>query len=302
MYRGQVREAASLPEVRDGYAVTNGIRMYYVEAGAGPLVILCHGWPEFWYSWRHQLEPLGEAGYRAVAVDLPGYGRSDKPDVVYDVRFLTRCLAGIIEALGHERAVMAGHDWGGLLVWPFARLYPERTAGVIGVNTPDFPRPPAPPVEIMRAVNPDLYIVQFQDRGAAEFFCELDVGTFIRLVFLGPPTVNRDAFPDEVLERYAEVFRARGAMTPPLEYYRNMDRNWELTSGIADVKVEVPALMICAENDPVLTPAMTEGMEERVPDLEKVVIPNCGHWTQQERPEETTAAMLGFLSRLDPWP
>ena len=289
--------------MHSAYAVANGIRIHYVEAGHGPLVLLCHGFPEFWYSWRHQLQPLADAGFRAVALDLPGYGRSDKPDVTYDIEFLNRCLAELIEALGHERAVVAGHDWGGLLVWPFARMYPERTAGVIGVNTPDLPRTPIPMVEMMRAASPDepIYIVQFQDRGPAEFFIHNDVDGFVEQMFRGQVTVNKDAFTDEDLAAYAETFRARGAITPPIEYYRNMDRNWQLTAGIAGRKVEVPCLMIMAEGDPVLSPALAEGMEERVPDLTKVLIRDCGHWTQQERPDETNAAMTDYLRSLQPW-
>jgi pimeloyl-ACP methyl ester carboxylesterase len=289
----------------DGYAVTNGIRLYYVEQGSGPLVLLCHGFPEIWYSWRHVLAPIAEAGFRVVAVDLPGYGRSDKPDVAYDVEYVNACLAGLVPALGHERAVLAGHDWGGLLVWPFARRYPERTAGVIGVNTPDLPRPPMPPVQLLHQAMPDnpIYIVQFQEPGVAEWVMSWGRGArdFVELTFRGPATVNTDAFPDEVLEVYVDAYRPRGALTPPLDYYRNLDRSWHLSADLDGKTVDVPCLMISAAGDPVLTPAMTQGMEARVPDLEKVVIPDCGHWTQQERPAETAAAMVAYLRRLDPW-
>jgi pimeloyl-ACP methyl ester carboxylesterase len=120
-------------------------------------------------------------------------------------------------------------------------------------------------------------------------------------MFAGPVTVNPEAFPPEVLDVYKRAYRGAGALTPPIEYYRNMDRNWELTAEIADRKIDVPCLMISADKDPVLTPAMTAGMEERVPNLEKIVIENCGHWTQQEQPEATTAAMLAYLQRQDPW-
>jgi pimeloyl-ACP methyl ester carboxylesterase len=290
---------------RDGYAVTNGVRIYYVEQGEGPLVLLCHGFPELWYSWRHQLAPLAEAGFRAVAVDLPGYGRSDKPDVSYDVEWVNATLAGLVRALGHERAVLAGHDWGGLLVWPFARRYPETTAGVIGVNTPDLPRPPMPLVQLLRQAFPDEppYIVQFQEPGAAEWVLSWGRGAadFLELVFRGPGTVQRDAFPDDVLAVYVDAFSPRGAFTPPIGYYRALDRSWELTADVADRTVDVPCLMISAAGDPVLTPAMTAGMEERVPDLERVVIEDCGHWTQQEQPAATSAAMLAYLRRLPTW-
>jgi pimeloyl-ACP methyl ester carboxylesterase len=289
--------------MREGYAIANGIRLFYVEEGEGPLVLLCHGFPESWYSWRHQLGPLGEAGYRAVAIDMPGYGLSDKPDATYDVVWLSACLEGLIGALGHERAVLAGHDWGGLIVWPFARIHPERTAGVIGLNTPDLPRTPVPTTEFFRQLDmPRLqYILAFQERGQAEAGIEADVRAFIELFMLGPATVRKEVFTEEVLSRYIEPLRPTGAITPPLEYYRNMDRNWELLEPYDDVKIEVPCLMICAEGDLVLPPSLAEGMDARVTDLEVVTIEDCGHWTQQERPEATTQAMLSYLERVRPW-
>jgi pimeloyl-ACP methyl ester carboxylesterase len=285
--------------------VTNGIRMYFVEQGEGPLVLLCHGFPELWYSWRHQLAPIAEAGFRVVAVDLPGYGRSDKPEVQYDVEWVNRCLAGVITGLGHEQAVLAGHDFGGLLVWPFARRYPGLTAGIIGVNTPDLPRPPMSVVALLRQAFPDQppYIVQFQDPGVAEWVFSWGRGAddFAELMFRSAGTVNLDAFPDEVVQVYADAVRPRGAMTPPIGYYRALDQSWELTADLADRTVDVPCLMILAADDPVLIPALAEGMEARVPDLERVIVERCGHWTQQERPEETSAAMVGYLNRLERW-
>jgi pimeloyl-ACP methyl ester carboxylesterase len=290
------------------YVKTNGIRLWCMEAGPtdGPLVLLLHGFPELAYSWRHQVEHLAAAGFHVVAPDLPGYGRSDKPDVTYDVDWINACLMGVVDAMGAEQVVIAGHDWGGILVWTMARQYPERIAGVIGVNTPDLPRSAMPPVEMLRMIFVDtpIYIIQFQERGLAEWVLETwgrGTDDFVEMIFGATTAEGSDAFPPEVLDVYKEAFRPRGALTPPIEYYRNMDRNWHLTADIADRKVEVPCLMISAENDPVLTPAMTAGMEERVPDLEKVIIENCGHWTQQEKPEETTEHMLRYLQRLPTW-
>jgi pimeloyl-ACP methyl ester carboxylesterase len=294
--------------VHSRYVKTNGIRLYCLEAGPvdGPLVLLMHGFPELAYSWRHQMDALGEAGFHVVAPDLPGYGRSDKPDVTYDVDWINACLMGVVDAMGAEQVVIAGHDWGGILVWTMARQYPERIAGVIGVNTPDLPRSAMPPVEMLRMIFVDtpIYIIQFQERGLAEWVLETwgrGTDDFVEMIFGATTAAGSDAFPPEVLDVYKEAFRPRGALTPPIEYYRNMDRNWHLTADIADRKVEVPCLMISAENDPVLTPAMTAGMEERVPDLEKVIIENCGHWTQQEKPAETTEHILRYLQRLPPW-
>jgi pimeloyl-ACP methyl ester carboxylesterase len=291
--------------VTDGYAVANGIRLYYVSEGEGPLVLFCHGFPEFWYSWRKQLGPLAAAGFRAVAIDMPGYGRSDKPDVTYDIVWLARCLADLIPTLGHERAVMVGHDWGGILVWAFARLHPERTAGVVGLNTPDLPRFDIPPTEVFRmASDKHNYITMFQERGVAEARFAEDPRDFLLKFYRGWSSVHAEVFTDEDVDRYLEQFAPAGAITPPIEYYRNMDRNWELLKDVDDLKIEVPCLMITAEGDPVLHPGLAQGMEARVPDLETVMIEDCGHWTQQEKPEETTAHILGYLQKLRtsaPW-
>lgn len=283
--------------MKERYVVANRIRVFCVEEGRGPLVLLLHGWPEFWWSWRHQLPALAAAGYRAVAVDLPGYGRSDKPATTYDEHWVNQCIAGVIEGLGAERAVIVGHDWGGLLVWPFARRYPDLVAGVVGVNTPDLPRLDLPPVQFMRTLPRPNYIVQFQERGPAEWFLTADVRGWLTSVFLGPATRRREAFPNHVIDRYVEQFTPIGAVTPPLEYYRNMDRNWELAESLPP-RVEAPALMVMASHDPVLTPALAEGMEERVPNLRKVLIEECGHWTQQEQPHRFNDALLDWLSTL----
>ncbi|MGH2751318.1 MAG: alpha/beta fold hydrolase [Actinomycetota bacterium] len=286
-----------------GFVVAHGIRIYYVEEGEGPLVLLCHGFPELAYSWRNQMAPLADAGFRTVAIDLPGYGRSDKPEVCYDVLWLCACLAAVVEALGSQSAVVAGHDWGGLLAWPLARLHPERVAGVIGINTPDLPRPPVPPTEYLRARGSSKhnYILEFQKRVEPEAFFESDTRTALELFFKGPVTMHTEVFTDEVMQVYVDAFSPKGAMTPPLEYYRNIDRNWELMADHDGAPVEVPCLMISAANDLVLHPGLADGMEERVPRLQKVVIEDCGHWTQQEKPRETTAHMLAYLKSLEPW-
>ncbi|MEJ7583068.1 MAG: alpha/beta hydrolase [Acidimicrobiales bacterium] len=195
-----------------------------------------------------------------------------------------------------------GPRLGRALVWPFARRYPERLAGVVGVNTPDLPRTPVPITQLLRAAFPDQppYIVQFQDRGPADWILGRDPLAFMAAMLRGPATKRLDVFSDDVVERMAAPLRVRGAITPPLEYYRNMDRNWEVAAD-QPAQVTVPALMISAADDPVLTPAMAVGMEERVPDLEKVLIEDCGHWTQQEQPEATNRALIGWLDRLPRW-
>ncbi|MEY2432197.1 MAG: epoxide hydrolase 4 [Acidimicrobiaceae bacterium] len=293
--------------VRERYVVTNGIRLFCLEDGprSGPLVILVHGWPEFSWSWRHQLPALGGAGYHVVALDLPGFGRSDKPDVDYDEEWVNTTIAGLIPALDHEKAVVVGHDWGGLLVWPFARRFPELTAGVVGVNTPDIAHGPMSLVALLRMALPDQppYIVQFQDYGPAEYFLGRDrssVRSWLRFVYEGAAH-RKDVITDEFVETNVDQFVPEGAVTTSVAYYRSLDRNWELRASLPDV-IDAPALMLSAAYDPVLTPAMTEGMEERVPNVRKVVIDECGHWTQQEQPEETNRHLIEFLDGLKAWP
>jgi pimeloyl-ACP methyl ester carboxylesterase len=283
------------------------MRFFCYEAGqvTDPLVVLLHGFPEIALSWRHQVDALAALGFHVVAPDLPGYGRTDKPDVTYDIEFVNGSLRELVRSLGHAKVVIAGHDWGGILVWQFARQYPEVTAGVIGVNTPDLPRGPIPPVQALRMIFADnpIYIIQFQERGLAEWVLSWGRGhdDFIEMIFVNEMLQNADAFPPEILEQFKAAFRPIGALTPPIEYYRNMDRNWELSAAWADRTIDVPCLMICAADDPVLPPALSIGMEDRVPNLTRVIIDRCGHWTQQECPAETTRAMADYLAALGSW-
>jgi pimeloyl-ACP methyl ester carboxylesterase len=288
--------------VRERFVATNGIRMFAVEAGRGPLVLLLHGWPEFWWSWRDQIPALAAAGYRVVAVDLPGFGRSDKPDVAYDEEWLNRCIAGLVPGLGARRAVLIGHDWGGALAWPFARRYPDLLAGVAGVNTPDLERLPLSPIEVMRMLPPDTpnYMVYMQDRGPAEWFFTADVRGWLEFSFLGPATYRKAAFTPEVIDRYASQFQTIGSIGPTLEYYRNLHRNWELAASLPS-QIDLPALLVVAQNDPILPPTLSIGMEARVPNLRRARIRQCGHWTQQEQPQRLNTALIDWLATLPRW-
>jgi pimeloyl-ACP methyl ester carboxylesterase len=300
---------------------TNGIRMAVTEQGAGPPVVLCHGFPEIAYSWRHQIPALATAGFRAIAPDQRGYGGTDQPAAVsdYDIHHLTADLVGLLDALGLERAVFAGHDWGGIVVWHMPLLHPARTAGVIGVNTPYFPRAAAPPIALMRAAWGDnYYVVHFQKPGEADGALARDVrrvftqlmrtgvpleetrklwrGRNMAEAVAGPELPGRPLLSEEELQVYVRAFERTG-FTGGVNWYRNLDRNWETTPQLAGAKVEVPALMITAEHDPVLRPELAEAMRDLVPDLETVMIPGCGHWTQQERPAELSGLMIDWLTR-----
>jgi len=300
---------------------TNGIRMAVSEQGEGPPVVLCHGFPEIAYSWRHQIPALATAGFHAIAPDQRGYGATERPAAVtdYDIRHLTGDLVGLLDALGLQRAVFAGHDWGGIVVWHMALLHPARTAGVIGVNTPYFPRPSAPPLTLMRAMWGDnYYVVHFQKPGEADTALARDVRrVFTQLMrsgvpleetrklwhrrnlveaVTGPELPGRPLLSEEELGVYVRAFERTG-FTGGINWYRNMDRNWETTPELAGATIAVPSLMITAEHDPVLRPQLAEAMRDLVPDLETVMIPGCGHWTQQERPGELSRIMIDWLTR-----
>jgi len=307
---------------------TNGIDMAVYEAGPkdGFPVVLCHGFPELAYSWRHQLPALAKAGYRVLAPDQRGYGRTSRPQRIedYDMAHLTGDLAGMLDAFGIEKAVFAGHDWGGLVVWMMPLMQEKRVAGVIGVNTPFLPRTPIDPIAAMRAVyGENMYIVYFQKPGEADAILASDVGKTFRF-FMRKNGVTQEEFvklPQEqrnlqlvsALQSDESSWRGQVLLTPEelkvfvdtfgrtgftggINWYRNFTRNWEQSANL-EYKVKVPGLMVMAEDDVVLSPRMADGMEERVPDLEKVLIRHCGHWTQQEHPEETNAAMIDWLKR-----
>ncbi|HEY1838080.1 MAG TPA: alpha/beta hydrolase [Rhizomicrobium sp.] len=307
---------------------TNGIDMAVYEAGPkdGLPVVLCHGFPELAYSWRHQLPVLAAAGYRVIAPDQRGYGRTSRPTPVedYDMAHLTGDLAGMLDALGIAKAVFVGHDWGGLVVWQMPIYRPDRVAGVIGVNTPFFPHLPVDPILAMRAVRgDDNYVVFFQKPGEADKILAADVGKTFRF-FMRKNQVTAKQFenlpqemknfalvkalqsdestwngdqlltPDD-MKFFVDTYQQTG-FTGGINWYRNLSRNW-VQAGTMEQKVHVPGLMIMAEDDVVLPPSLTENMELHVPDLERVLIKNCGHWTQQEHPEETSGAIIDWLKR-----
>ena len=313
------------------YVDTNGIHMAVYEQGPkdGVPVVMCHGFPEIAYSWRHQLPAIAGAGFRAIAPDMRGYGNTGGPkgkDAVplYDVAHLTDDLAGLLDALGLDKAIFAGHDWGGIVVWQMALRHPDRVAGVIGVNTPFMPRGPIDPIAGMRmAFGEDMYIVFFQNFGVAEKIFETDVARTMRFWYRKSPMklADFDKLPAdqknfsflksfetdestwigealltaEELGRYTRAFEKSG-FEGGINWYRNFSRNWAMSEGQRE-KVEAPGLMISAADDIVLRPELAIGMEQYVPDLEKHIIPDCGHWTQSEKPQELNALMVDWLKR-----
>ncbi|HTP73152.1 MAG TPA: alpha/beta hydrolase [Burkholderiaceae bacterium] len=305
----------------------NGIRMHLAEQGEGPLVVLCHGFPESWYSWRHQLRALADAGYHAVAPDMRGYGRTSAPEAIadYTLLHLVGDIVGLVQALGAQRAVVVGHDWGAPVAWHCALLRPDLFAGVTALSVPFRGRGPVQPTTAMpRTDDSEFYQLYFQQPGAAEQELSRDVRHTIPALLYGAsgdasaaqqlmmvprgggfvasrivPAVLPAWLRDEDVEFYVAEFERTG-FRGGLNWYRNIDRNWELLAPYIGAKVTVPALFIAGDRDPVImSPAAQKAiaaMPAAVPQLQRtLLLPGCGHWTQQERPQPVNEALLQFL-------
>lgn len=301
---------------------TNGIRMAVYEQGSGPPVMLLHGFPELAFSWRHQLPAFADAGFRAIAPDLRGYGRSDAPDGVeaYAMDELVGDVTGLLDVFELETAVVVGHDWGALIAWHMAMTMPERIERLIALNVPHIPAPPADPIALMRErFGDDFYIVDFQDSDEADRLFDEEPGrVFDRLMRRNAISRDRfDALPAaakvpsllrmvkaedaageplltaEERDYYASAFE-RSGFTGPINWYRNWTRNWERLDGV-DPLIRVPVLFIGAVDDVIIAPEYIENMHRFVPDLEVHMLENTGHWSQQERPAEINRIMLGWL-------
>jgi pimeloyl-ACP methyl ester carboxylesterase len=309
---------------------TNGISLRTAVAGDGPLVVLIHGWPESWYSWRHQIAALSAAGFRVAAPDVRGYGGSDKPRKIeaYDMASMTADIAGLIDALGGE-AVVVGHDWGAPIAWNTALLYRDKVRAVAGLSVPYTGPGPKPFIEIAREVYKDRFFYQlyFQEPGVAEGELEANVRDTLRKVYYGssgeglatltPPQKGPDAtllegavdpqtFPswlsDEDLDYYVAQFEHSG-FRGPLNRYRNWHRDWALLSPLAERSIEPPAAFVAGTLEPVLrfVPGvdLVAIMQTKLADCRGIeMIDGAGHWVQQERPQEVNRALLSFLETL----
>jgi pimeloyl-ACP methyl ester carboxylesterase len=306
----------------------NGINIHIAEAGDGPLVLMLHGFPELWYSWRHQLPALAEAGYHAVAADIRGYGGSDAPYEIeaYSMKNMVADAVGILDALGEESAVIVGHDWGAPMAAHFALLYPERVRAVGLLSVPYVPRSVAPPLQMLKQIfqNNFFYILYFQEPGVAEEELESDVRRSLRVFMYaasgdgprGRGLMNKpkdarllDGMPEpdrlpawlseEDLDYYTASFERTG-FRGALNRYRCMDVDWEQLPQLAGAELKQPALYISGEWDPVFVFTRMEAMKTHLPNLRKtVILERCGHWTQQEAPAEVNAEIIGFLKDLD---
>jgi len=313
------------------FVETNGVRLSVYEAeptqGAPadrPAVVFSHGFPELAFTWRHQIAAVAQAGFRVIAPDQRGYGGSDRPATIrdYDIFHLTGDLVGLLDDVGVERGVFVGHDWGGFVVWQMPLLHPDRVAGVVGLNTPFTSRFPLKPTDLFRMVGGDNhYILYFQEPGVAdraladnvealfdkmlrravdpaELLAAVPDGAadFVQAVVNSPILGAELLTPDEHAV-YVDTFKATG-FTGGLNWYRNFDHNWEQTPEQDGCRIDdVPCLMITAAWDPVLPPALAQGMPSLINDLEVHEIAKCGHWTQQEHPDETNQILTDWLTR-----
>ena len=300
----------------------NGLEMAVYEQGSGAPVILLHGFPELAFSWRHQLPALADAGFRAIAPDQRGYGRTTAPPNVADYRIskLIDDVHGLLDALELETAVFIGHDWGALLLWQMAMLAPERMEKLVALNIPHFAQPPVDPIAIFRErFGDDFYIVNFQDSDEADRVFAADPAHFInrmmrknmitreqyeklppeyQVINLLRATRAAEASGDALLteselEYYAAGF-TRSGFTGPINWYRNWTQNWKQLRGI-DPQIRIPTLFIGAANDVIVGPQHIEGMKPLIDDLTVHVLDDCGHWTQQERPEQVNQLILDWL-------
>lgn len=310
---------------------TNGIRLRVALAGKGPLVVMVHGWPESWYSWRHQITALAQAGYRVAAPDVRGYGGSDKPAAIeaYAIKDICADIAGLVEALGEQQAVLVGHDWGAPIVWNTSLFFPDKVRAVAGLSVPHTGRGPAPRIVLFRNLYKDrfFYQIYFQEPGVAEAEFEADVRTALRKIYYGASGEGRkaktradkpvdakyldglidpDPFPAWLapadIDYYVGEFE-RSGFRGPLNRYRTAELDFAQQESIAGHRIEQPAAFIAGSLDPVLNfvPGLDliARMREQVSDLRLVrILDGAGHWVQQERPAEVNAALLEFLKTL----
>ncbi|XP_021247598.1 bifunctional epoxide hydrolase 2 [Numida meleagris] len=313
-----------------GYVpIRPGVQLHFVEMGHGPVICLCHGFPESWLSWRYQIPALADAGFRVIALEMKGYGESTAPPEIeeYSQEQICKDLTVFLDKLGIAQAVFIGHDWGGAVVWNMALFYPERVRAVASLNTPY--RPADPTVDIVEKMKsfPMLdYQFYFQEPGVAEAELEKDIGRTLKALIRSSRREDRlhsvpglsgvqerggllVGFPENLpeslilhgaeLQYYIERFQ-RSGFRGPLNWYRNIRPNWHWALSAKDRKILMPALMVTAGKDVVLLPSLSKGMEEWIPQLRRGHLEACGHWTQMERPAALNRILVEWLEGLPP--
>ena len=310
---------------------TNGVNLRCVVDGNGPLVLMVHGWPESWYSWRRQIGPVRDAGYRVVVPDVRGYGGSDAPHAVeaYDMDSMVGDVLGLVDHFGDEQAILFGHDWGASIVWSTAALHPDRVRAVAALSVPYSPRGKMSSIALWRQIYAGrfFYQIYFQEPGVAEAEFEADIRTSLRKIYYAgsgdsprgmfrsdkrPDERMLDDLPDPAalpswlteqdIDYYVSQFQISG-FRGPLNRYRNQQRDWERLTAMSGAHINRPACFIAGRRDGVLKFIpnfdLVENMKRWVDDLRVCeIIDGAGHWIQQERPDEVTKLLLGFLATL----
>ena len=276
----------------------NGTVLGVDDRGEGPVLVLLHGFPELAFSWRHQVPALVEAGYRVVALDQRGYGSSAVPESVtdYTLTKLTGDVVGVLDRLDVEVATLVGHDWGSIVAYAAAILHPDRFDRIVSLNVPyrgacwGFPT-----TDFIREHLADRfsYVLMFQEEGAAERGFARDPRFWLNAFYLGGAR-GRTFLTDEEFDVFVDAFTS-GGITGPVNWYRNIDANAAALAHARNTPIAQPVLLIAADSDPVLPLDLTEGLDRWLPRLDVVVIDDCGHWTQQERPDEVSDALVGWL-------
>ena len=307
----------------------NGITLSLYAAGPadGPPVWLLHGFPECWHSWRHQVGPLVAAGYRVLMPEMRGYGQSSAPQEPAAYELITLCadIQAAMDLLGHRQVCVVGHDWGAPVAWHLALLEPQRVRAVVAMSVPYAGRPRQPALDFMRRQYAERfhYILYFQEPGVAERELDADIPRTLRMMMHNTSAaVPKDLFlqdkpadarlfdrmqdPEalpawcdaQAFAEYERTFAGRG-FHGALNWYRNFDRNWQRTEPLAERKVEQPALFLLGDKDPVgtLEAYALKHMPRCVPHVQQHVLGDCGHWVQNERPDEVNRLMLAFLGR-----
>jgi pimeloyl-ACP methyl ester carboxylesterase len=302
----------------------NGIEIFLLEQGEGPLVVLCHGWPELSYSWRHQIPAIAAAGFHVAAPDMRGFGRTSAPDDIgaYSIMDHVGDMVGLVAALGEKQAVVVGHDWGAPVAWHAAMFRPDIFTAVAGLSIPPPFRGRGRPLDTLREGGiANFYWQYFQTPGVAEREFERDVDRTMRVLlgggfsdpstslfikdgkgFLGDVTANGplpEWLSEADLSHFSEAYKKSG-FRGGLNWYRNIDRNWELTAPWQGAQILQPSLFIAGSQDAVITGVMggkrVADMERVLPNLkQKLIIEGAGHWVQQERADEVNAALIAFL-------
>ncbi len=311
------------------FVVSNGIRLRAAVEGDGPLVMMIHGWPELWYSWRHQIAPVAKAGFRVVVPDLRGYGGSDKPSAVeaYDMSTMMKDIVGIIDSFGEDKAILIGHDWGAPIVWNTAALYPDKVSAVAGLSVPYSKRGKVSTISLWEELYADKFFYQlyFQDKGIAEKELQEDVRKALRKIYYSisgdspsleswldrPPSKSLlDAldepkrFPSWMTNQDLDYFVANfesGGFQGPINRYRNQQRDFDMLPSMGVNIVVQPSCFIAGSKDVVrfFIPGkdVYKNIDRLCSDLRVTkLIDGVGHWVQQEAPHEVNRALLEFLS------